>query len=151
MLSLTNDPKTRIELVMSDNKGLADAVNEVLAQRDAAEAKVAQLQSEADHFYNVAFHELRHWTGHKSRLDCDLSNRFGSRVYAAKKLVAEVGAAFLCADFGFDGDVRNAGYIASWIEVLKAHKRAFFTACGKASKAVDYLRGLALAEAAAAA
>ena len=23
----------------------------------------------ADHFYSVAFHELTHWTGHKSRLD----------------------------------------------------------------------------------
>jgi len=44
---------------------------------------------------------------------------------------------------GFDGDVRNAGYIATWIDLLKADKRAFFTACSKASKAVDYLRGLA--------
>jgi antirestriction protein ArdC len=100
----------------------------------------------ADHFYNVAFHELTHWTGHKSRLDRDLKNRFGSRNYAAEELIAELGAAFLCAEFGFDGDVRNAGYIASWIELLKADKRAFFTACSQASKAADYLRGLALAE-----
>jgi antirestriction protein ArdC len=100
----------------------------------------------ADHFYNVAFHELTHWAGHKSRLDRDLKNRFGARNYAAEELIAELGAAFLCAEFGFDGDVRNAGYIASWIELLKADKRAFFTACSNASKAADYLRGLALAE-----
>jgi antirestriction protein ArdC len=100
----------------------------------------------ADHFYNVAFHELTHWTGHKSRLDRDLKNRFGAREYAAEELVAELGAAFLSAEFGFDGNVRNAGYIATWIELLKADKRAFFTACSKASKATDYLRGLALAE-----
>jgi antirestriction protein ArdC len=100
----------------------------------------------ADHFYNVAFHELTHWTGHKSRLDRDLKNRFGSRNYAAEELVAELGAAFLSAEFGFDGDVRNAGYIATWIELLKADKRAFFTACSKASKAADYLRSLAIAE-----
>jgi antirestriction protein ArdC len=99
----------------------------------------------ADHFYNVAFHELTHWTGRKSRLDRDLKNRFGSRHYAAEELVAELGAAFLCAEFGFDGDVRNAGYIATWIELLKADKRAFFTACSKASQAADYLRGLVLA------
>jgi antirestriction protein ArdC len=98
----------------------------------------------ADHFYNVTFHELTHWTGHKSRLDRDLKNRFGSRDYAAEELVAELGAAFLCAEFGFDGDVRNAGYIATWIELLKSERRAFFTACSKASKAADYLRGLAL-------
>jgi antirestriction protein ArdC len=100
----------------------------------------------ADHFYNVAFHELAHWTGHTSRLDRDLKNRFGSRNYAAEELVAELGAAFLCAEFGFDGDVRSAGYIGNWIELLKADKRAFFTACSQASKAADYLRGLALAE-----
>jgi len=57
-----------------------------------------------------------------------------------------LGAAFLSAEFAFDGDVRNAGYIATWIDLLKADKRAFFTACSKASKAADYLRGLALAE-----
>jgi len=95
----------------------------------------------ADHFYNVAFHELAHWSGHKSRLDRDLKSR-----YATEELIAELGAAFLCAEFGFDGDVRSAGYIASWIELLKADKRAFFTACSQASKAAEYLRGLALAE-----
>jgi antirestriction protein ArdC len=100
----------------------------------------------ADHFYNVAFHELTHWTGHKARLDRDLKNRFGSRDYAAEELVAELGAAFLCAEFGFDGDVRNAGYIASWIDLLKSDKRAVFTAASMASKAADYLRGLVLAE-----
>jgi antirestriction protein ArdC len=90
---------------------------------------------------------LVHLSGHKSRLDRDLKNRFGSRDYAAEEPIAELGAAVLCAEFGFDGDVRNAGYIANWIELLKADKRAFFTACSQASKAADYLRGLALAEA----
>jgi antirestriction protein ArdC len=100
----------------------------------------------ADHFYSVAFHELTHWTAHRSRLDRDLKNRFGSRSYATEELVAELGAAFLCAEFGFDGDLRHAGYIAHWIELLKADKRAFFTACSQASKAADYLRGLVLTE-----
>lgn len=79
----------------------------------------------ADHFYNVTFHELTHWTGHKSRLDRDLKNRFGSRDYTAEELVAELGAAFLCAKFGFDGDLRHAGYVPTWIGLLKADKRAF--------------------------
>ena len=100
----------------------------------------------ADHFYNVAFHELTHWTGRKTRLDRDLKSRFAARAYAAEELVAELGAAFLCAEFGFDGDLRSAGYIATWIELLKADKRAFFTACSKASQAAEYLRGLALAD-----
>lgn len=100
----------------------------------------------ADHFYGAAFHELTHWTAHKSRLDRDLKNRFGSRNYAAEELIAELGAAFLCAELGFDGDLRHAGYIATWIDLLRADKRAFFTACSQASKAADYLRGIAVAE-----
>ena len=100
----------------------------------------------ADHFYGTVFHELTHWTGHMSRLDRDLKNRFGSRNYAGEELIAELGAAFLCAEFGFDGDLRHAGYIEHWIELLKADKRAFFTACSQGSKAADYLRGLVLAE-----
>jgi antirestriction protein ArdC len=112
----------------------------------SASEPARQMYKGADHFYNVAFHELAHWTGHKSRLDRDLKNRFGSRSYAAEELIAELSAAFLCAEFGFDGDLRSAGYIGNWIELLKADKRAFFTACSHASKAADYLRGLALAE-----
>jgi antirestriction protein ArdC len=100
----------------------------------------------ADHYYNVAFHELTHWTGHKSRLNRDLRGRFDRQAYAAEELIAELGAAFLAAEFGFDGDVRHAGYIASWIGLLKSDKRAFFTAASKAQQAADYLRGLALRE-----
>jgi antirestriction protein ArdC len=38
-----------------------------------------------------------------------LKNRIGSRNYAAEEPIAELGAAFLCAKFGFDGDIRSAG------------------------------------------
>lgn len=102
----------------------------------------------ADKFYDVAFHELAHWTGHASRLNRDLKNRFGTRAYAAEELVAELTAAFLCAEFGFDGDLRHAGYLSTWLDLLKSDKRAFFTASSKASEAAAYLRGLALAHAA---
>jgi antirestriction protein ArdC len=98
----------------------------------------------AAHFYGVAFHELGHWTGHKSRLDRDLRHRFGERAFAAEELVAELCAAFICAEFSINGDLRHAGYIQSWIGLLKADNRAFFTACSKAQAAADYLRGLAL-------
>lgn len=101
----------------------------------------------ADHYYATTFHELGHWTGHKSRLDRDLSGRFGQRQYAAEELVAELCAAFLCAEFSIDGDLRHAGYIASWIELLKHDSRAFFTAASKAQAAADFLRGLALTDA----
>jgi len=62
----------------------------------------------------------------------------------SEELVAELCAAFLCAEFSIDGDLRHAGYIQSWVGLLKADKRAFFTSCSKAQAAADYLRGLAL-------
>ena len=99
----------------------------------------------AAHFYGVAFHELGHWTGHKSRLDRDMRGRFGEKAYAAEELVAELCAAFLCAEFDLDGDLRHASYIQSWIRLLKDDNRAFFTACSKAQASADYLRRLALA------
>jgi antirestriction protein ArdC len=95
-------------------------------------------------FYATAFHELGHATGHKSRLDRDLRGRFGDKAYAAEELIAELCAAFLCAEFSLDGELRHAGYIQSWIGLLKSDCRAFFTACSKAQAAADYLRGLAL-------
>lgn len=98
-------------------------------------------------YYAAAFHELVHWTGHKSRLDRDLKGRFDRQAYAAEELIAELGAAFLCAEFGFDNAHDNqAAYLAGWLELLKSDKRAIFTAASKAQKAADYLRGLAIAE-----
>jgi antirestriction protein ArdC len=100
----------------------------------------------AAQFYSTAFHELGHWTGHKSRLARDLRHRFGEKAYAAEELVAELCSAFLCAEFSIDGDLRHAGYIQNWIGLLKADSRAFFTACSKAQAAADFLRGLALSD-----
>lgn len=104
-------------------------------------------------FYNTTFHELVHWTGHASRLDRKLDTRFPdpAQRYAAEELVAELGAAFLCAEFAIDGDMRSAGYIASWVELLKSDNKAVFTCASKAQAAVDYLRDLALRESAQAA
>jgi arginase family enzyme len=43
----------------------------------------------------------------------------GQRLNAAEELIAELGAAFLAAEFSFDGDVRHAGYIETWIGLLR--------------------------------
>lgn len=91
-------------------------------------------------YYSTAFHELGHWSGHKPRLDRDLSGRFGTRAYAAEELVAEFTAAFLCAHLWITGDLRHAGYLAAWLDLLRHDARAIFTAASKASQAADYLR-----------
>lgn len=101
---------------------------------------------DADNFYGTAFHELTHWTGHKTRLNRDFTGRFDRQAYAAEELVAELGAAFLNAEFGFTGEIRDAGYIQHWIKLLQSDKRAFFTAASKAQQAADFLRNLVLAD-----
>jgi antirestriction protein ArdC len=61
-----------------------------------------------------------------------------------EELVAEIGAAFLCADLGITPETRDdhAAYIASWLKVLKNDKRAIFNGASHAQKAADYLNGL---------
>ncbi|MGJ0532076.1 ArdC family protein [Methylocystis sp.] len=93
-----------------------------------------------EQYQATKLHELVHWSGHKSRLNRDLNNRFGTKAYAAEELVAELGAAFLCAHLGLQGQLRHAGYIESWLSLLKTDERAIFTAASKASQAADYLR-----------
>jgi antirestriction protein ArdC len=93
-------------------------------------------------YYSTLCHELTHWTAAKGRCDRDLSGRFRSHSYAMEELVAELGAAFLCADLGISAAPRadHAQYLTSWLQVLKSDCRAVFTAAGAASKAVSYLR-----------
>jgi antirestriction protein ArdC len=97
-------------------------------------------------YYATAFHELAHWTGNDKRLNREFGKRFGDKAYAAEELVAELSAAFLCAEFDVDGELRHAGYIENWIALLKADNRAFFTAASAAQKAADYLRQAVLAD-----
>jgi antirestriction protein ArdC len=94
--------------------------------------------------YATLLHELTHWTGIKTRCDREFGKRFGDDAYAMEELVAELGAAFLCADLGIANTPRpdHAAYISHWLTVLKADKKAIFTATSKASQAVDYLDAL---------
>ena len=94
-----------------------------------------------EHYLATALHELCHWSGHETRLNRALKNRFGTKAYAAEELVAELGAAFLCAHLGVEGRLRHADYIATWLELLKENNRAIFTASSKASQAANFLRG----------
>ena len=103
---------------------------------------------DAETFYSTLGHETVHWTSAKSRLDRDFgSKRFGSESYAIEELVAELGAAFLCADLDLALEPRedHAAYIKNWLEALKNDNRAIFTAASHAQRAADFINGLQLA------
>lgn len=96
---------------------------------------------DAESYAATKAHELTHWTAHPSRLARTLGKRFGNEAYAAEELIAEIGAAFLCARLGIVPETRedHAAYLACWLNVLKADNRAIFTAASHAQKACDFL------------
>lgn len=94
-------------------------------------------------YYSTVLHELTHWTAPAHRCNRDLSGRFDGEAYAMEELVAELGAAFLCAGLGITVEPRpdHAQYLTHWLTVLKADKRAIFTAASKAAEASVLLSG----------
>jgi antirestriction protein ArdC len=108
---------------------------------------------DTESYYGTLLHELTHWTGHKSRLDRDFGRKaFGDAGYAREELVAELGAAFLCADLAISLNPRedHAAYLGHWLEVLRQDKRAVFQAAAYAQKSSDFLQDLQAAESSAA-
>ncbi len=96
-------------------------------------------------YYATLAHELTHWTSHPKRLDRDFGRgKWGDEGYAREELVAELGAAFLCADLALTPEpgTDHAAYIQSWLKVLKNDKRAIFSAASHAQRAADYLHGV---------
>lgn len=114
-----------------------------LPPRDAFTGTETSTATEA--YYSTALHELAHWSGHDSRLarDFSKSKRFGDHAYAGEELIAELGAAFLCARLGITNEPRadHAQYLAHWLQVLKGDSRAIVRAASDAQKAADFILG----------
>ena len=93
-------------------------------------------------YLSTKFHELIHWTGAESRCNRRFGQRFGDDDYAREELVAELGAAFLCADHGVTLVPRldHASYIDHWLRVLRSDSKAIFTAARRAEKAIAALK-----------
>ena len=94
-------------------------------------------------YYATLFHELVHATGHESRVGrqgIEAFAGFGSESYSKEELVAEIGAAILCAEAGIEPRIdQSAAYIASWLKVLKGDKKFVVAAAAGAGKAVDFI------------
>ena len=103
-------------------------------------------------FYKSLYHELTHSTGAANRLARKtlLENKgrvmSDRTIYSKEELVAEMGAAFLCAHAGIviDDHENSAAYLRGWLKVLKqdSNHRWIVEAAGQAQKAVDYILGV---------
>jgi len=96
-------------------------------------------------YYSTALHELTHWTGADKRLERDKGKVFADATYAFEELIAELGAAYLCADLRIGAEVRedHASYIKSWLKALRDDSRNIFRAASHAERACGFLHGLA--------
>jgi antirestriction protein ArdC len=99
---------------------------------------------DAPHYYSTLFHELVHSTGHESRLNRTFGSCFGDELYSKEELVAEMGAAFLCAiaEIANEHTDRNTtAYLQSWIAKLEEDNRLIVHAAANAQRAVDTIIG----------
>ena len=104
---------------------------------------------DAPHYYSTLFHELVHSTGHASRLNRTFGDSFGDELYSKEELVAEMGAAFLCAIAGIANehtDRNTTAYIQNWIAKLEEDNRLIVHAAANAQRAVDCILGSAFEE-----
>ena len=98
-----------------------------------------------EEYYSTLYHELTHSTRHPERLNRagGTPNRFGSNDYSQEELVAEFGAAFLCAKAGIDNVTQDnsAAYLQSWVSRFKEKPKMLVMAAQQAQKAVDLIIG----------
>ncbi|MEZ4447681.1 MAG: zincin-like metallopeptidase domain-containing protein [Polyangiaceae bacterium] len=105
--------------------------------RDAFESSEA--------YYATLFHELTHSTGHASRLArpavMDVAAFASSHDYGKEELVAELGAAFLCARAGIAAKTLHnaASYLDHWLGVLEADPSLLVGAAQHAQHAADWI------------
>lgn len=94
-------------------------------------------------YYGTVLHELVHWTSFPLGRGTALSELFpdGSERYAFEELVAELGAAMLCAQLGVSNEPRpdHAAYLAGWLKALRNDQGYLMKAAALAQRAVEHL------------
>lgn len=73
-----------------------------------------------ENYCSTWLHEQAHSTGHNTRLDRPLGNRFGSPAYAREELIAELASVLACyrLRIGYELEQHSA-YLKSWASALK--------------------------------
>lgn len=155
-LPATVSPVERAEEIIAEYSGRAKLTIEHSKQNRAFYSPsrhlvslplMAQFEDTAG-YYETAFHELTHSTGHKSLLnrfsENDGAAAFGSESYSKEELVAEIGACGILHELGLETTKsfrNNAAYIQSWLSALKNDKRLIVSAAGRAEKAIRLILG----------
>jgi len=96
-----------------------------------------------DEYYSTLNHEAIHSTMAEHRLNRKASiqvHKFGDEGYSREELVAEMGAAYLCAFAGIQNTLPNsASYIQGWLKALKDDRKLLVVASAQAWKAANWI------------
>ncbi len=97
-----------------DSRGEGDFIQ--IPSRNLFTGTATSTPTEA--YYSTILHEEIHASGAEHRLDRQFGERFGNKAYSFEELVAELGAAFLCAELAITNIPRpdHAQYIAHWLQ-----------------------------------
>ena len=127
--------------VQVNNKAFYSPNGDFIGMPSKEDFKGDKENTKEQYYYSTLLHELTHWTGHSSRCNRDLQNRFGSKAYAMEELVAEIGSAFLCSHLGITKTPtpNHARYLNNWLDVLKEDKKAIFKAFSLSKVSSEYL------------
>lgn len=99
-----------------------------------------------EEYYATVAHEIGHSTGHPSRFNRDLTNRFGTAGYAREELIAEMTATFITAEYGICGKrmmKNHEAYLMNWdrkLNYIENNPEKFFEIVSEADKAAKYIR-----------
>jgi len=133
---------TKAKIIHGGDMACYQPVADIISMPDDHAFFDTKTGTKTENYYAVLLHELTHWTKGKSRCNRDMAKRFGDDAYAMEELVADLGAAFQCAELGISLEPRadHAQYLAHWMKVMKADKKAIFTAAAKVSEAVQFIK-----------
>ncbi|MBD7971403.1 ArdC family protein [Paenibacillus gallinarum] len=156
-VSFDHDPIAEAEAIVDGYAdappiGFASGRAYYMPSPDRVSVPPLQDYPKAEEYYLTLFHELIHSSGHQSRLNrpgIEEYAAFGDENYSKEELIAEIGAAMLCATCGIDNSTieNSAAYIQSWHRKLKNDPTLIVKAAGQAQKATDYILGTTFDEA----
>ncbi len=135
---------TKADIRHGKTSAYYDPVADYIGIPDTIAFQDTQTASATENYYSTLLHELTHLTGSKRRLGRFKQYKENKQDYAFEELVAELGAAFMCASLNItqSGREDHAQYIKGWLKALKDDKRHIFKAAAQANKAVEYLNDL---------
>ena len=138
-------PIERAEMIIADSKAnIKHGGNEAFYQpaKDFIQLPNKEQFNAAAKYYATALHELGHWSGHESRLDRPMNDKFGTPDYAREELRAEIASLMIGSELNIGHDFgQHAAYVDNWIEVLEKEPNEVFKASADAQKIFDFVLG----------